>query len=156
MKLTFNELVARYKSQGVQALEQELPLLCIEASKPDAPPGLRYFVVDLLLDSNADEQALKILLQIEAETKLKLTDVHHNLVAFSKWNLHDEAGAVDRYKLSLELNPANLSSLRGICILLNGMERDAEALPYAKRWMELVPKSEEAIEWGLTIRKNCK
>jgi tetratricopeptide (TPR) repeat protein len=157
LNLKFNELVARYKNHGLKSVEPELQLLSDEAAKPAAPPALRYFVVDLLLDSKADKQALEILSMIEEDAgDKKLADAHYNLVAFAKWNLGDEDGAIDGYKLSLQLNSSSVSSLRGLCILLNEKGRNAEALPFAKRWIELAPLDKEAMEWSSAIRSNCK
>jgi hypothetical protein len=76
-------------------------------------------------------------------------------VAFAKWNLHDEDGAIDRYKLSLHANPLSVSSLRGLCVLLNEKERDIEALPFAERWIELAPQDAEALEWSSVIKSNA-
>ncbi|TAK96245.1 MAG: hypothetical protein EPO07_14725 [Verrucomicrobia bacterium] len=154
---SFAAQITRYKSSGADSLKSELPGLLEQATKPDASTSLRYFVADLSLDLQLFDQALRMLTLIEqGQQESGLSDVHYNLVGFSKWELNDEAGAIEAYKHSLAINPSNVSSLRGLCLLLNGKGRDKEALPYAKRWRGIVPEDPEAVEWSSVIEENCR
>lgn len=123
-----SHLIQKYKSEGAAPFESEFAILFETACGEISSKSLKYLVVDIALDLKRRTGAVEILTVIEK--KFGLDDVGYNLMAFARWELEDEAGAIRAYLKSLALNPESVSSLRGISILLNQNDRNEEALSF--------------------------
>jgi hypothetical protein len=148
------ELIQKYKSEGATAFTSEFHNLFQKACSENSSKGFKYFIVDIALDLKHWQKAIDIL-----DVILKThgpNDICYNLLAFARWESADETGAIDAYLKSLALNPANVSSLRGACILLNDHNRDLEALPFIQKWLQLAPTKSEAIEYSEAIAKKLQ
>jgi hypothetical protein len=147
------ELIQKYKSEGTAIFASEFSKLFQEACSQNSSKSFKYFVVDVGLDLQHWKNAIDILDAIQKT--YGLDDIGYNLLAFARWELNDETGAIDAYRKSLVLNSANISSLRGVCILLNDHDRELEALRFVQKWLQLAPSNAEAIEYNEIIVKNC-
>ncbi len=147
-------MIAKYRSDGACALQSEYSDLFRSACNDDSSANLKSFVIDVALDLKHWKDAIEMLNALQRQGQL--TSVHYNLLAYARWELDDEIGAIDAYQKSLALDSSNVSSLRGVCILLNQHDRDAEAKSFAQKWLELAPADPEAVEYGRTVLENCE
>ena len=147
------ELIQKYKNEVAATFTSEFSNLLQKACSEASSKSFKYFVVDIALDLKHWQNAIDILDAIQKTHGLN--DIGYNLLAFARWESGDETGAIDAYLKSLALNPANVSSLRGTCILLKDHDRDLEALPFVQKWLQLAPTNSEAVEYSKVIAKNC-
>lgn len=141
---SFKELLADYRAHGASALRSELPDILHAAELPDAKKGFMYFASDICMDLELWAESQKILEQIAA--RFGVCDIHHNNMAFCLTSAGDNEAALTHYRKSLELNPDNSSSVRGIALTLNEMGKFEEAQDYAVRWWALRPEEAEAAK----------
>jgi tetratricopeptide (TPR) repeat protein len=125
-------------------LRSELPDILHAAELPDTKKGFMWFASDICLDLELWSESLKILEKIAA--RFDVCDIHHNNMAFCLTSAGDNEAALPHYRKSLELNPENSSSVRGLAIGLNEMGKFEEAQDYAVRWQALRPQEAEAAE----------
>jgi tetratricopeptide (TPR) repeat protein len=140
----FKELLADYRAHGASSLRSELPDILHAAELPDTKKGFMWFASDICLDLELWSESLKILEKIAA--RFDVCDIHHNNMAFCLTSAGDNEAALPHYRKSLELNPENSSSVRGLAIGLNEMGKFEEAQDYAVRWQALRPQEAEAAE----------
>jgi tetratricopeptide (TPR) repeat protein len=141
---SFKELLADYRAHGASVLRSELPDILHAAELPDTKKGFMYFASDICLDLELWAESQKILEQIAA--RFGVCDILHNNIAFCLTSAGDNEAALTHYRKSLELNPDNSSSVRGIALTLNEMGKFEEAQDYAVRWRALRPEEAEAAE----------
>jgi tetratricopeptide (TPR) repeat protein len=140
----FKELLADYRAHGASSLRSELPDILHAAELPDAKKGFMWFASDICLDLELLTESQKILEKIAA--RFGVCDILHNNMAFCLTSAGDNEAAVAHYRKSLELNPENSSSVRGLALTLNEMGKFDEAQDYAVRWQVLRPQETEAAE----------
>ena len=148
----FKEELERYKLNGTELLRSEVPMLISRALQPGAKSDYMYFVSDVLIDLKDFVQAIQVLARIKE--LYGLSDVGHNLLGFCKWELDCEEEAYQVYKQSLNLNPRNLSSLRGACYLGIETDHDDEAADYCREFYEGSGQTKEAAVWYATALHN--
>jgi len=140
----FKELLADYRTNGASALRNELPDILLAAELLDAKKGFMYFASDVCLDLELWTESQKILEQIAA--RFDVCDIHHNNMAFCLTSAGQNEAALAHYRKSVELNPDNSSSVRGLALTLHEMGQDEEARDYAVRWRALRPEDTESAE----------
>jgi len=147
----YSEILEIYKKDGPEKIKPMLGELVAELLHDNsASKNFRYLCSDICMDIKRFDAAIALLKAQESNGGL--SDVGYNNLGYCYWECDEHELAYRSFDRSLELNPDNLSSLRGAAYCLIETSRAAQAVEVCRSFYEKSGRTQEAALWYITSR----
>lgn len=142
-----SELIREYREKGAEPFKARLPDLIATAEADEATRGFRYFCADVCMDLKDFASAIRVLRT--QERTFGLSDIGYNNLGYCLWELDDHGHAYIAFQQSLQLNPNNVSSLRGAAYCALRCEKP-DSVELARQFYQQSGCTSEAALWYIT------
>ena len=152
---SYSEILEAYTANGAESLKPSIPdlvasLLCDKS----ASSNFRYLCSDICMDLKQFDAAIA-LLKTQEEIG-DLSDIGYNNLGYCYWECDEHELAYRAFDRSLELNPGNLSSLRGAAYCSIETPRTVQAVEICRSFYEESGGTPEAALWYVTSLFNAR